>query len=176
MGFYKYLKTSFNRSNKTPERKERMIQWRSEPAFLRVEKPTRLDSARSLGYKAKEGFVIVRARVKKGGRKRPRPNKGRKPSKQGVHFTPGKSKRLITEERVQRKYPNMEVLNSYWAGNDGKHVWYEVILVDPMHPQIQADKNINWICDKQHTRRVNRGLTSAAKRMRTQGHKTKRGK
>jgi len=165
MGFYKYLKTSFKRSSKADNR-QRLIQWRSEPAFLRIKHPTRLDRARTLGYKAKEGFVIVRACIKKGGRKRPRPNKGRMPSKLGVHFTPGKSRQLISEERVQRKYPNMEVLNSYWAGNDGKHAWYEVILVDPMHPQIQHDKDVNWICQKQHTHRVNRSLTSAGKKIR----------
>ena len=32
----------------------------------RVEKPTRIDRARSLGYKAKPGFVVARAKVRKG--------------------------------------------------------------------------------------------------------------
>jgi len=165
MGYYKYLKKSFQRGPKALMR-ERYIQWRTEPSFLRIDRPTRLDRARSLGYKAKEGIIIVRACMKKGGRTRPRPNKGRMPSKMGVHFTPGKSKRLILEERVQRKYPNMEVLNSYFVGDDSKHIWYEVILVNPMHPQIQKDKDLKWICDKQHTHRANRGLTSAGKKIR----------
>lgn len=166
MGFYKYLKTSFQRSNKTPELRARLIKWRTEPAFLRVERPLRLDRARSLGYKAKDGFVVVRARIKRGGRKRERPHAGRKPTKLGIYFTPGKSLKWIAEERVQRKHMNMEVLNSYWVGNDGKHVWFEVILVDPMHPQIRNDKDLNWICDKQHTHRVYRGLTHSARKIR----------
>ena len=165
MGYYKYLNKSFLNTSKVLK-KERFVQWRNEPSFLRADRPTRINRARALGYKAKEGVIIVRAKMKCGGRKRPRPNKGRKPSKLGVHFTPGKSKRLILEERVQRKYPNMEVLNSYWVGTDSKSIWYEVILADPMHPQIQSDKDLNWICEKQHTHRVNRGLTSAGKKIR----------
>jgi large subunit ribosomal protein L15e len=165
MGYYKYMKTAFQRRTRK-QNQDRYIQWRSEPSFLRVERSTRIDRARSLGYKAKGGLVIVRACIKKGGRKRKRPNKGRMPSKLGVYFTPGKSKKLIAEERVQRKYPNMEVLNSYWVGEDGKHRWFEVILVDPMHPQIRSDKNLNWICEKQHTHRANRGLTTAGKKIR----------
>jgi len=162
MGYYKYLRESFLNSSD----KERLIQWRRESAYVRVERPTRLNRARSLGYKAKEGIIIVRASLKMGGRKRPRPNKGRKPSKLGVHVTPGKNKQLILEERTQRKYPNMEVLNSYWVGDDSKHIWYEIILVDPMHPQIQSDKDLKWICEKQHTHRVNRSLTSAGSKIR----------
>jgi len=45
--------------------RERLIKWRREPRFQRIEKPTRLDRARALGYKAKQGFVIVRARIKR---------------------------------------------------------------------------------------------------------------
>jgi large subunit ribosomal protein L15e len=69
----------------------------------------------------------------------------------------------IAEERTAKHYPNLEVLNSYCIGQDGKHKYYEVILVDPHHPVIKSDPKINWICEPQHTRRVNRGLTSAGK-------------
>jgi large subunit ribosomal protein L15e len=51
-----------------------MIKWRSEPTILVIEKPTRLDRARTLGYKAKKGIVVVRVRVPRGGRKRHRTN------------------------------------------------------------------------------------------------------
>ncbi|MCK5626760.1 50S ribosomal protein L15e, partial [Candidatus Bathyarchaeota archaeon] len=37
------------------------FKWRREPAILRVEKPTRIERAKRLGYKAKQGFVVVRA-------------------------------------------------------------------------------------------------------------------
>ncbi|MEM2486836.1 MAG: 50S ribosomal protein L15e, partial [Candidatus Bathyarchaeia archaeon] len=63
-------------------------------------------------------------------------------------------------------FPNLEVLNSYWVGEDGRYKWFEVIMVDPHHPAIRADKDINWICEKQHKGRVFRGLTSAGKKVR----------
>ena len=50
-------------------------------------------------------------------------------------------------------------------------------MVDKYHPVIKADKNINWICEKQHRKRVFRGLTSAGKKMRgLRVGKTKRAK
>jgi large subunit ribosomal protein L15e len=77
---------------------------------------------------------------------------------------------LIGEERVGKAYPNLEVLNSYWVGEDGLYKWFEVILVDPHHAGIQRDNDINWICDKSQQGRVHRGLTSAGKKMRGLGH------
>jgi large subunit ribosomal protein L15e len=147
--------------------RQRLIKWRREPAIIRIEKPTRLDRARALGYKAKPGFIVVRVRVRKGGLRKPRPNKGRRPKRMGVYgYAPAKSLRLIAEERVARKYPNLEVLNSYYVGEDGNYKWFEVILVDPHHPAICNDPDIKWICEKQHRGRVFRGLTSAGKKMR----------
>ncbi len=147
--------------------KQRLIKWRREPAIVRVEKPTRLDRARALGYKAKQGFIVVRVRVRKGGRRKPRPDKGRRPKRMGVYgYAPAKSLRLIAEERAARKYPNLEVLNSYYVGEDGNYKWFEVILVDPHHPAICRDPETKWICNKVHKGRVFRGLTSAGKKMR----------
>ena len=82
-----------------------------------------------------------------------------------------KSLKLIAEERAARKFPNLEVLNSYWVWEDGLHKWYEVIMVDPNHPVIKADKNINWIAKKTQHGRVFRGLTSAGKEIRGLHHK-----
>ncbi len=79
-------------------------------------------------------------------------------------ITPAKSIKRIAEERVAKKYPNLEVLNSYWVWEDGKFKFFEVILVDPNHPSIKNDKNINWICENQHAGRVFRGLTSEGKK------------
>ncbi len=148
--------------------KKRLIEWRKQPVVKRIKKPTRLDRARALGYKAKKGFVLVRVRVRKGGRRRRLYGRGgRKPSKAGlVKFTPKKGLRWIAEEKAQRKYPNLEVLNSYPVGEDGQHKWYEVILVDPNHPNIKADPKINWICSPANRRRVLRGKTSAGKKAR----------
>jgi large subunit ribosomal protein L15e len=39
----------------------------------RASRPSRPDKARRLGYKAKQGYVIYRVRVRRGGRKRPVP-------------------------------------------------------------------------------------------------------
>lgn len=146
---------------------ERMIQWRKEGSFVRLDKPTRLDRARGFGYKAKPGFVIIRARVRKGGLGKHKITKGRKPKKKGMNkLTIRKSIQVIAEERTGKKYPNMEVLASYWVGEDGRHQWYEVILVDPMHPVIKSDPRINWICNPANRSRVFRGLTPAGKKSR----------
>lgn len=42
-------------------------------AIHRASRPSRPDKARRLGYKAKQGYVIYRARVRRGGRKKPAP-------------------------------------------------------------------------------------------------------
>ncbi len=144
---------------------ERLQKWRREPAVVRVEKPTRLDRARALGYKAKKGIIVVRVRIRRGGRRASRPNKGRKTKSLVVsRLTPKKSLQWIAEERAARKYPNMEVLNSYWVGEDGRHKWFEVILIDRAHPAILNDKNLSGIVKQRG--RVFRGLTSTGRKSR----------
>ncbi len=170
-GLYQYLQEAWKKRYEEPELaalwRERIMKWRRQPSIVRVDKPTRIDRARSLGYKAKQGIIVVRVRVRKGGLNRPRPNKGRRPKRMGVYgYAPAKSTRLIAEERAARKYPNLEVLNSYYVGEDGIYKWYEVILVDPHHPAICRDKDLKWICSRKHRGRVFRGLTSAGKKMR----------
>jgi len=168
---YKYIAEAWAKPEKSfvgELTRERLVKWRRQSVISRIEKPTRLDRARKLGYKAKQGFVMVRVRVRRGGLRKVRPKAGRRPKRMGVKkFKPAKSLKLIGEERVARKFPNLEVLNSYWVGEDGRSKWFEVIMVDPSHPVIKADKNINWICQKQHHRRVFRSLTSAGKKVRS---------
>ena len=143
----------------------RMIEWRKGPSFQRVERPTRIDRARALGYKAKQGYVIVRARVRRGGLRKPTIRSGRRAKRKGMKkITTAKSIQRIAEERTGKRYPNLEVLNSYWIGEDGRHKFFEVIMVDPHHPAILADPKINWVAQRQHRNRVFRGLTSAGKR------------
>ncbi len=145
----------------------RLIEWRRQPTITRIENPTRLDRARSLGYKAKQGYVVVRAKVRRGTLHKIRPKNGHAPTKMGVNkITPGKNLRWIAEERAQKRYPNLRVLNSYWLAQDGHHKYFEVILVDPSHPVIQSDPAINWICLKTHKGRVQRGLTGAGTKAR----------
>lgn len=174
---YKYLAEAWNKPESSfvdELMKQRVIGWRKQPAVVRVERPLRLDRARKLGYKAKQGFVIVRAKVRRGGRKRPRPKAGRRQKRMGVaKLKPAKSLQFIAEERAARKFPNLEVLNSYWVWEDGLHKWFEVIMVDPNHPVIKSDKNIRWISNNAHHGRVHRGLTSAGKEIRGLHHRGK---
>ena len=147
--------------------RQRLIEWRKQSAIVRIEKPTRIDRARRLGYKAKQGFVVARVRVRRGGLRKKRPKAGRRPKRMGVKkYKPAKSMRLIGEERTAKKFPNLEVLNSYWVAEDGRSKWFEIIMVDPHHPSIEADKGINWMTQKQHRKRALRGLTSAGKKIR----------
>ena len=124
-----------------------------------------MDAARRMGYKAKQGVVMVRTRVRRGGLRKSKINMKRKPSKMGMlKITMAKSIKRIAEERVARKFPNLEVLNSYWVGEDGKNKYFEIILIDPSHPSIQHDKQLGWITQTRPTGRVYRGKTSAGKR------------
>jgi len=167
MGYQKYLKELWKQP-KENFGKEKWRAWlmqlRTEPLIIRVEHPTRLDRARNLGFKAKQGYLVVRSRVKKGGRKRPAPGHGRRQAHYGRFFTTGSSLQAQAERHASRKYPNCEVLNSYWVGEDGKYKWYEVILIDRDHPVIKADKKIAFISERRG--RAERGLTSAGKKHR----------
>jgi len=164
-GMYHYLAKAW----KAPEKSamhDRMIKWRASGAIVEVEKPLRLDKARALGYKAKKGFFVVRVRLIRGGRKRPRHVHGRKSRKQHERKILKMSYQWIAEQRAEKKYSNLEVLNSYLLGKDGKHYFFEVILVDPHRMEICNDPAINWICRPENHNRAARGLTSAAKRSR----------
>ncbi|HUV54222.1 MAG TPA: 50S ribosomal protein L15e [Candidatus Krumholzibacteriaceae bacterium] len=149
---YRHLREAWKRpkdSYVNDVMRQRVIVWRKQLSTLRIDKPTRLDRARSVGYKAKKGFVVVRTRVRRGGRRKIRPVLGRRQKRMGVtKYTPAKSKRLIAEERAARKYPNLEVLNSYWVWQDGQYKWFEIILVDPSHPAIKSDKDVGWVAGK----------------------------
>ena len=165
MGFYKYIRQAWKkpRENLGDVYKGRLIQWRGENSITRVDKPTRIDRARSLGYKAKQGFVIVRVRLPRGGRMRQHPLKhGRRSAHARSRKVLAKSYQRVAEERAAKKYKNCEVLNSYWVADDGRDCWHEVILVVTDHPVIKADPHINWITE--HKGRAFRGVTSAGKK------------
>ena len=164
MGYLKYVREAWKKPSKElkEEISKRKILWRKQPVTIRVDNPTRPDRARSLGYKAKQGFVIVRQRVKRGGRMTEQVAGGRRPKASGRNKALKINYQRVAEERVQKKHVNMEVLNSYFVGKDGKNVWYEVILVDPMHTRTMSDKNVYWTFFTK--KRVNRGLTSSGRR------------
>jgi len=162
---------------------------------LRVSRPSRPDKARRLGYRAKQGFVIYRVRVRRGGRKR-KIRKGRvhgKPATQGVNALKfQRSLRSVAEERAGRRCGGLRVLNSYWVAQvcrsafisppnllhvdvnfisflsiqDATFKFFEIILVDPYHKAIRRDPKINWIARPTMKHREMRGLTSAGKKYR----------
>ncbi|MBW2993743.1 50S ribosomal protein L15e, partial [Candidatus Woesearchaeota archaeon] len=109
----------------------------------------------------------------RGGHKRPMIKKGRRPRNYSQRMDLDKSYQRIAEERANKKYPNCEVLNSYWVAKDGRYYWYEIILIDKAHPAIKADKNLCWIAERHQKGRVFRGLTSTGKKSRGLKHKGK---
>ncbi len=166
MGAYKYIKETFQQEygERSEELKRRITTWNAEPTLRTLEKPTNIARARELGYKDKQGVVVVRARVRKGLSKREKPDGGRKPSKSGRYFSRKKSTQAIAEERSSRAHSNCEVLNSYYVGEDGKSKYYEVILLDRSHGSIVNDPiYANAISARG---RAYRGLTSAGRRHR----------
>jgi len=161
---YEYIRKAWHKPHEISEWRKRLVEWRKSKAIVRVEKPTRLDRARELGYKAKKGFVVARVRLARGGRRRPRRKKGRRSKRQTIHKILSMNYRWVAEQRAERRFKGLVVLNSYEIAKDGEYYWFEVILVDPTRPEIKADKNISWICSVKG--RAARGLTSAARKAR----------
>lgn len=180
MGAYKYLEELWRKKQSDVLRfvlRMRSWEYRQLPVIHKVHRPSRVDKARKLGYKSKQGYVIYRIRIRRGGRKRP-VSKGivyGKPVNQGINqLKPNRSHRAIAEERVGRRCRNLRVLNSYWIGQDGTFKFYEVILVDPNHKAVRRDPRINWIASNKQKHRECRGLTAAGKKHRglqAKGHK-----
>ena len=170
MGAYKYLEEIWKKKQSDLMRfvlRMRTWEYRQLPAIHRCSRPSRPEKARKMGYKAKQGFVVYRVRIRRGGRKKP-VRKGiinGKPKSQGViGLKMKKSLRAVAEQRVGKKLGNLRVLNSYWVGQDSTFKFYEVILVDPSHKAIRRDPKINWIARPVMKRRDERGLTSAGKK------------
>ncbi len=161
MGIAKYLRKAWKKPDVKTLR-ERMIGWRKDKTIVKVDKPLRLDRARALGYKAKKGIVVVRVCVRRGGHKRTRPNKARRTKRLHIRKNLTMNYKEIGEQRVARKYRNMEVLNSYNIGKDGMHYFYEVILVNRNAPEIKNDKELSFITKKANRGRSFRALTSTS--------------
>ena len=125
------------------ELRQRAVVWRNQNAVTRVEKPSRIARARRLGYKAKQGIIVIRMRVGTGGMRKQRPRGGRRPKHLGVtKIKADVSMKQVAERRVLQRYPNMKLLGSYFLYKDGMHYWFEIILADPSHPRVAKDKEI----------------------------------
>jgi len=167
MGAFKYLSELWRKKQSDTLcflMRVRTWEYRQLPVIHRATKPTRPDKARNLGYKAKQGFVIYRVRVKRGSRKKPL-SKGinyGKPRNCGINKNKWRrNHRSKAEERVGRACGGLRVLNSYWIAQDSVYKYYEVIMVDTHHKAIRTDARINWLCNPVHKHRELRGLTSA---------------
>ncbi|RMZ73800.1 60s ribosomal l15 [Pyrenophora seminiperda CCB06] len=152
------------------------VRLRQLKVIHRASRPSRPDKARRLGYKAKQGYVIYRIRVRRGGRKRQAPKGATygKPTNQGINqLKYQRSLKSTAEERIGRRCANLRVLNSYWINQDSTYKYYEVICVDPQHKAIRRDPRINWIVKPVHKHRESRGLTATGKKSRGlgRGHK-----
>ncbi|MEN6611260.1 MAG: 50S ribosomal protein L15e [Methanoregulaceae archaeon] len=173
---YAYVREAWKKPAESEVKKllwNRMQEWRREASIVRVAHPTRIDRARALGYKAKQGIAVARIRIRRGGRRASRYVRARRSARMGVNrLTPGKSLQRIAEERVSKRYPNMEVLNSYPVGADGKQKYFEVIIVDSHHPSVANDPTLKWLTNPTHRGRAERGKTSAGRKgrgMRSRG-------
>lgn len=129
--------------NNSSDLRDKAALWRKQNAIIRIPKPSRIIRARRLGYKAKQGIVVIRMRVGTGGMRKQRPRGGRRPKHLGVtRIKADVSMKQVAERRVLERYRNMKLLGSYFLYKDGMHYWYEVILADPSHKRIAKDKEI----------------------------------
>ncbi|OIO65447.1 hypothetical protein AUJ68_02970 [Candidatus Woesearchaeota archaeon CG1_02_57_44] len=173
MGYLKYVTDLWRkRAYDTDEFSARIMEWRQSNATVRVDKPTRIDRARALGYKAKQGVFMVRQRLIRGGRQREQMRAGRRSKHNTRRKIVDKSYQTIAEERVSRAYPNCEVLNSYFLAKDGRYYYFEVILVERENSRVKSDPQLSWVSRQKG--RAHRGLTASAKRSR--GLLTRKGK
>ncbi|MEC9354290.1 MAG: 50S ribosomal protein L15e, partial [Candidatus Thermoplasmatota archaeon] len=70
---YSHIGEMWNRPDDSIKalQRERLIAFRREKAVERIERPTRLDRARKLGFRAKQGFVMARTRIRRGSMRKP---------------------------------------------------------------------------------------------------------
>ena len=180
MGAYKYMEELCRHKQSDALRflaRVRAWEYRQRPNILTCNRPARTEKAHRLGYKAKQGYVIVRCGVRRGGRKRQN-HRGMvfgKPKHQGINQLKfERNLQNVAEEKVGRRYSNLRVLNSYWINQDATMKYYEIIMVDPNHQKIRNDPRINWITKPVHKHRECRGLTSAGRKgrgLRKRGHR-----
>lgn len=129
--------------NTSQEVRTKLTLWRKQNTITRISSPSRIPRARRLGYKSKNGIIVVRIRVSSGGMRKQRPKAGRRPKHLGVtRIKASINMRHVAENRVLKKYRNMTVLGSYFMYNDSKHYWYEIILTDLHQKTIIKDKDI----------------------------------
>merc|ERR1711959_551773 len=151
MGAYKYQNELWRKKQSDVMKyilRLRSWHFRQLPAIHRASRPSRPEKARLLGYKAKQGYVVYRVRVRRGCRKRLAPKGATygKPVHEGVNQLKFQRRiQSVAEERVGKKLGSLRVLNSYWVGQDSTYKYFEVIMVDPNLKNVRRDGDLNWI-------------------------------
>lgn len=127
---YKYIQKTFEAQydQRSPEYRARLTLWRKQPVITRVDGPTNIARAHSVGYKARKDFVVARVRVKKGKRIRARADQGRKPGRNRKRENPGKGWQWFAEQKALRRFPNLSLIGSYYVGEDGQQSFYEIVM------------------------------------------------
>ncbi len=138
---YKYIRQSFRTTMASKSRlyKERLVQWGKQGTVVRLEGPTNVPRARSLGYKATKEYLIARVRISKGKRARRRVDLGRKPGKNRKKVNPGVPLSQYAEGKARKNFTNLNVTGSYFIGQTGSDKYFEVILFNP-HPDVPRFK------------------------------------
>ena len=171
MGANKYIKAAFqnewkgtvdNNYDYASIMRQRGLEYRNTgDAVVKVDKPTNLPSARSVGYKAKQGIIVVRVRVRKGTGTHHRPKNKRRPKRQGQAKLSRKiSTQGMAEQKASKRFENAEALGSYKVAEDGKWHYFEVVMADREASTIQSDKNLKYLVHG-HKGRAERGKTYA---------------
>merc|ERR1712142_925359 len=143
MGAYKYVNELWRKKQTDVMGfllRVRTWQYRQLSRVHRASQPTRIEKARRLGYRANQGFVIYRVRVRRGSRKKP-VAKGctyGKPTHHGIN--------------------QMKFQRSLRVVYFGRH-----------STAIRRDPRIQWICEAKQKHRELRGKTAAGKTSRGLG-------
>lgn len=184
MGASKYIRQSFQKEWKGVSdadydyaliMRKRGIEYRnSGAAIVKLDRPTNLVSARSVGYKAKPGIFVARVRVRKGTGVRQRPKNKRRPKRQGkAKLSRRISTQAMAEQKASKKFENAEALGSYKVAEDGQWHYFEVVLADRTASTIVSDKNLSWLA-RGNQGRAERGKTFAGRANKLTNLKNKR--
>lgn len=171
MGAYKYIRAAFQKEWKGTKdddydyaliMRQRGIEYRNAgDAVVKLEHPTNLVAAKSVGFRAKQGIIVARVRVRKGTGTHHRPTHKRRPKRQGqAKLSRRISTQAMAEQKASKKFENCEAIGSYKIAEDGKWHYFEVVLADRTASTIINDKQLSFLSHGQKGR-AERGKTFA---------------
>jgi len=174
MGAAKYIAKTFQNEWKGVQdanydyallmRKRAMDYRQEDVAVVKLEHPTNPVSAKSVGFKAKQGIIVVRVRVRKGTGTHHRPKNKRRPKRMGqAKLSRRVSTQAMAETKASKHFENMEALGSYKIAEDGKWHYFEVVLADREASTIKSDRQLAWLSKGGQRGRAERGKTYAGR-------------